>query len=239
MKLLAIETATDACSAALSINGDIHERFEIAPRAHTELILPMIDELMVEAGLTISQVDAMAFGRGPGAFTGVRIAVGVTQGIAFGADLPVVPVSTLAALAQGVVGAGKVNVSEGAREGSLGGKVLAALDARMDEVYWGAYQRNAAGLMELVGDECVSAPDQVPLPAGEGWQGAGAGWSAYEEALLARLAGQVTSWEGMCFPHARDVALLGVAGFEAGQAIPAEQALPVYLRDKVTWKKIR
>lgn len=223
MKLLAIETATDACSAALSIDGDIRERFEIAPRAHTELILPMIDELMAEAGLNISQVDAIAFGRGPGAFTGVRIAVGVTQGIAFAADLPVVPVSTLAALAQGVAA----------------DKVLAALDARMDEVYWGAYQRNAAGLMELVGDECVSVPGDVPLPTGENWQGAGAGWSAYETLLSAHCEQQLDSWDGLCFPHARDVVLLGAAQFAAGTAVAAEQALPVYLRDKVTWKKIR
>ena len=223
MKLLAIETATDACSAALSIDGEILERFEIAPRAHTELILPMIDELMAEAGLAVSQLDAMAFGRGPGAFTGVRIAVGVTQGIAFGADLPVVPVSTLAALAQG----------------ADNNNVLAALDARMDEVYWGAYQRNAAGLVELVGEECVSAPGDVPLPEGEGWQGAGAGWSAYEDTLPARCARQVALWDGSGFPHARDVVLLGIAGYEAGQGVVAEQALPVYLRDKVTWKKVR
>jgi len=223
VKLLAIETATDACSAALSIDGELRERFEIAPRAHTELILPMIDELMAEAGITISQMDAMAFGRGPGAFTGVRIAVGVTQGIAFAVDLPVVPVSTLAALAQGT------------RED----RVLAALDARMDEVYWGAYQRNAAGLMEQVGEECVSPPDEVPCPPGNDWRGAGAGWLAYEARLLACCAGQVTSWDGTGFPHAGDVARLGIAGYEAGQGVNAEQALPVYLRDKVTWKKIR
>jgi len=223
VKLLAIETATDACSAALSIDGELCERFEIAPRAHTELILPMIDELMAEAGITISQVDAMAFGRGPGAFTGVRIAVGVTQGIAFGADLPVVPVSTLAALAQG----------------AATDKVLAALDARMSEVYWGAYQRNTVGLMEPVGEECVSAHDAVPCPPGEGWQGVGSGWMAYETALSERCAEQTTSRDTAGFPHARDVAVLGIAGYEAGQGVAAGLALPVYLRDKVTWKKIR
>jgi len=232
VKLLAIETATDACSAALSIDGEIRERFELAPRAHTELILPMIDELMAEAGITISQVDAMAFGRGPGAFTGVRIAVGVTQGIAFAADLPVVPVSTLAAVAQGT------NADH----------VLVALDARMDEVYWGAYQRNAAGLVELVGEECVSSPAEVPLPNGplvasRTWLGAGAGWAAYQTVLAERCVDQLMvaepAWDGTALPHAADVALLGVAGFEAGQAVSAELALPVYLRDKVTWKKIR
>lgn len=223
MILLAIETATDACSAALAIDGEILERFEIAPRAHTELILPMIDELMAEAGIRIAQMDALAFSRGPGAFTGVRIAVGVAQGIAFGADLPVVPVSTLAALAQGM----------------RTDKVLAALDARMDEVYWGAYRRNASGVMELDGEECVSSPGEVPLPSGEGWQGAGTGWTAYESALSGRCAGHINAWDGAVFPRARDVAVLGLAGYRAGQAVSAEQALPVYLRDKVTWQKIR
>ena len=223
MILLAIETATDACSAALAIGDEVLERFEIAPRAHTELILPMIDELMAEAGIRIAQVDALAFSRGPGAFTGVRIAVGVAQGIAFGADLPVVPVSTLAALAQG----------------TSTDKVLAALDARMDEVYWGAYRRNAAGVMELDGEECVSAPGEVPLPSGQGWQGVGTGWAAYENALSGRCAGQINGWDGAVFPRARDVAILGLAGYQAGQAVSAEQALPVYLRDKVTWQKIR
>ena len=116
MILLALETATEACSAALAIDGDICERFEVAPRGHSQLILPMVDELMAEADIAIEQVDAIAFGRGPGAFTGLRIAVGVTQGIAFGADLPVVPVSSLAGLAQGCVS----------------DSVLAAIDARMD-----------------------------------------------------------------------------------------------------------
>ena len=242
MKLLAIETATDACSAALSIDGETIERFKVAPRAHTELILPMVDELMVEAGIGITQVDGIAFGRGPGAFTGVRIAVGVTQGIAFAADLPVVPVSTLAALAQGV------KVQEACRqethkqtntEKKLARRVLVALDARMDEVYWGAYQRNTAGIMELVGEECVSAPEGVPLPTGKDWVGAGIGWAVYDERLAARCEEHVSAWDGTYFPHAREVALLGVAGHMAGQGVSAEQALPVYLRDKVTWKKSR
>lgn len=237
MKLLAIETATEGCSAALSIDGELRERFQIAPRAHTELILPMIDELMAEVGINITQVDAMAFGRGPGAFTGVRIAVGVTQGIAFAADLPVVPVSTLAALAQGI---GTQGIGT---QGAFSDRVLVALDARMDEVYWGAYQRNDAGLMELLGEECVSPPADVPLVEGENWRGAGAGWTAYESVLSERCASHLVTgagaWDGTALPHARDVALLGLAGFNAGQAVSAEQALPVYLRDKVTWKKIR
>ncbi len=223
MILLALETATEACSAALAVDGDIRERFEVAPRGHSLLILPMIDELMAEAEISIEQVDAIAFGRGPGAFTGLRIAVGVTQGIAFGADLPVVPVSTLAALAQG----------------SESNNVLAAIDARMDEVYWGAYQRNGAGLMVLFGEEAVIPPGQIPLPEGEDWVGAGTGWGSYSTILAERCGGKLSAWNGESLPHAADVARLGIAGFNAGEATSAELAMPVYLRDQVAWKKSR
>jgi len=157
MKILALETATEACSAALNIDGEIRERFEIAPRGHSELILPMLESLLAEADIPLGQVDALAFGRGPGAFTGVRIGVGVAQGVAFGAELPVLPVSTLAALAQA----------------TDAGQVLAALDARMDEVYWGRYRRDERGLMRLQGEECVAAPEATPLAQGEDWLGAG------------------------------------------------------------------
>ena len=161
MKILAIETATEACSAALLIDGKIIERYQVQPRMHSQLILPMMNELLAEAGVALTALDAIAFGRGPGAFTGVRIAVGVAQGAAFAADLPVVPVSTLAALAQ-----------RGFRE-SGGRRLLPAYDARMQEVYWAAYEVDAQGLVSIrVADE-VSAPDQVTLPDGEGWQGVG------------------------------------------------------------------
>lgn len=223
MILLALETATEACSAALAVDGDIRERFEVAPRGHSELILPMVDELMAEADISIERVDAVAFGRGPGAFTGLRIAVGVTQGIAFGADLPVVPVSTLAALAQGCES----------------NRVLAAIDARMDEVYWGAYERNSAGLMVKYGKEAVLPPGQVPLPEGEDWFGVGTGWGSYSSILAEHCGDKLEGWNGESLPHAADVARLGIAGFNAGEAIRAELAIPVYLRDKVAWKKSR
>lgn len=223
MILLALETATEACSAALAVDGDIRERFEVAPRGHSELILPMVDELMAEADISIEQVDAVAFGRGPGAFTGLRIAVGVTQGIAFGADLPVVPVSTLAALAQGCES----------------NRVLAAIDARMDEVYWGAYERNSAGLMVLYGEEAVLPPGQVPLPEGEGWFGVGTGWGSYSSILAEHCGDKLEGWNGENLPHAADVARLGIAGYNAGEVVKAELAIPVYLRDQVAWKKSR
>lgn len=223
MKILALETATEACSAALNIDGEIIERYEIAPRGHSALILPMLESLLVEADITLQQVDALAFGRGPGAFTGVRIGVGVAQGVAFGAELPVLPISTLAALAQT----------------HDGDHVLAAIDARMDEVYWGQYRRDAQGLMVLQGEECVIAPAHTPAVDGHDWQGAGSGWGAYAEALMTRHAGQVTSVIADIFPRASALSRLAVSAFAAGRAVSAEQALPVYLRDKVTWKKIR
>ncbi|HDP89812.1 MAG TPA: tRNA (adenosine(37)-N6)-threonylcarbamoyltransferase complex dimerization subunit type 1 TsaB, partial [Thioalkalivibrio sp.] len=152
MKILAIDTATDACSAALFLDGEVTSRFELAPRRHTELILPMVGSLLEEAGLAVTDLDAVAFGRGPGAFTGLRIAAGVAQGLALGADLPVIPVSTLATMAQQVM-------DEAGAEA-----VAAALDARMGEVYWGCYRRDAEGVAEPVGPETVCAPQAVPVP---------------------------------------------------------------------------
>lgn len=223
MKILALETATEACSAALYIDAEIRERFEIAPRGHSELILPMLESLLVEADISLQQVDALAFGRGPGAFTGVRIGVGVAQGVAFGADLPVLPISTLAALAQATDAA----------------RVLAAIDARMDEVYWGRYQRDDRGLMRLQGEECVAAPAATPTVSGEDWLGAGSGWGVYGDSLRMRHAGRVSVLAPEVLPRAAAISQLGAAAFAAGETVSAEQALPVYLRDKVTWKKIR
>lgn len=221
MKLLAIETATEACSAALYLDGDVRERFQLAPREHSRLLLPMLDELLAETDITLKMLDALAFGRGPGSFTGVRIAASIIQGIALGRDLPVVSVSSLAALAQGMFRAHRES------------QVLAAIDARMDEVYWGAYRADADGTMRLVGEERVLAAQDVPLPEGEGWTGAGTGWQTYGAELSERLGRQVSQWHGERYPSAADVAVLGAAGFDEGQAVSAEQALPVYLRDKV------
>jgi len=221
MILLALETATEACSAALLQDGEILERFQVSPRGHSQLILPMVDELLAEAGVTMSQVDAVAFGRGPGAFTGLRIAVGVTQGIAFAADLPVIPVSTLAVLAQG----------------SKADKVLTAIDARMDEVYWAAYLKNSQGVMSLEGQEQVLSASEVPLPEGDHWYGVGTGWGSYQSILRERCGQQVEGYDGQALPRARDVARLGEARFLTGEVVSAEQALPVYLRDQVAWKK--
>lgn len=224
MKLLAIDTATEACSAALYIDGMISERYALAPREHARLILPMADELLREADIKPAQLDAVAFGRGPGAFTGLRIAAGVAQGIAYGADLAVAPISTLAALAQGCH-----------RERGVT-RVLAAIDARIGEVYWGMYERAGDGLVELRGEECVVTPDAVSLPEGEGWCGAGGGWTAYGDTLCARLQGRVTDIDAARYPRAHDVALLAAAACRRGEAVSAEQAAPVYLRDEIAVK---
>ena len=223
-KLLALDTTEEACSAALLIGAEVVERFAIAPRRHSELILPMMDGLLAEAGLHLGDLDALAFARGPGSFTGVRIAASVAQGVAFGADLPVVPVSSLQALAQG-----------GAREHAVHA-VLGALDARMYEVYWGAYRADAAGMVRPVVDECVCAPDQVPMPDRDTWIGVGSGWASYAEALTARC-GMALEAFGDARVHAQDVARLAAALFAEGAAVAADQALPVYLRDQVAWAK--
>lgn len=224
MNILALDTSTEACSAALMVGDAIIEDFRIAPRQHTELVLSMMDNLLTEAGLARNQLDGLVFGRGPGAFTGVRIATGVAQGVAFALDIPVAPVSTLAALAQGAL-------RESGRR-----KVLAVIDARMDEVYAAAYVESDSGLMQPVADECVCAPGTLPVLEGEGWYGAGSGWQAYADALKSHLGSAVSQWDGAALPHARDMLVLGAGVLHRGEGVDAARALPVYLRDNVAKK---
>ncbi len=220
MKLLALDTATEACSAALYIDGEIAQRYQLAPREHSKLILQMLDDLLAEAGVSLKQLDALAFGRGPGSFMGLRIAAGVVQGIALAHELPIVPVSTLASIAH-------IAMAECATE-----RVLAAIDARMDEVYWGAYQR-VGELPLLLGAEQVIPPQLVPLPDGTGWLGAGTGWGSYAATLNTRLQGRVQHALPQCFPSAASIATLALPLFLAGKHVDAAQAIPVYLRDNV------
>lgn len=224
MKLLAVETATEACSAALMIDGEITEQFSLAAKGHTKLILPMIDSLMSEARLTPTDLDGLAFGCGPGSFTGVRIAAGIIQGIAFALDLPVVPVSNLAAVAQDFFDQTQENLA------------FVAMDARMDEIYWGVYQRNADGYAELIGKETVTPVSEIEFPDVSG-VGIGSGWKVYRQELLSRLSHCVLRYESDNLPRARAVARLGVEGFKQGLAVAVEQAMPVYLRDKVAKKE--
>jgi tRNA threonylcarbamoyladenosine biosynthesis protein TsaB len=259
MKLLAVETSTQACSAALYIDGVICERFELTSNEHTRLILPMIDSLLSDAGLRPQQLDALAFGCGPGSFTGIRIATGVIQGIAFGADLPVVPVSTLAAIAQDffdnnsktVLNTDKANgvcspLHSGEGEDyqkntnsdypQYSNVVFTAMDARMGEIYWGVYRRGEQGFAELIGKESVIPAADVEFPDLTG-VGAGSGWGVYRQELMTRLAGRVSYCEIDLLPRACAIARLGVHGFEQGRAVAVEQAMPVYLRDKVAKKE--
>lgn len=224
MKLLAIETAAEACSAALFIDGEISLRYEVQPRKHSELIMPMLDDLLHEAGLKPTQLDGLAFGCGPGSFTGVRIAAGVAQGVAFGADIPVVRVSTLSALAQGHY-----------RQSGYS-RVLPAFDARMQEIYWGCYQLQESGLMGALFPDEISAADQVTQPQGDGWHGVGSGWGSYVDELSNMVGGGLESVTSDLYCSAHDVALLGVYGLEQGDAVLAEEALPQYLRDDVAKK---
>jgi tRNA threonylcarbamoyladenosine biosynthesis protein TsaB len=220
MKLLALDTATEACTVALWLDGEVLERVEPGSQ-HSERILLMVDALLADAGLVLTQLDALAFGRGPGSFTGLRIGAGVTQGLAFGADLPVVPVSSLAALAQGVDAP----------------KVLAAFDARMHQVYWGAYQRGPEGLVTPVMAEAVVEPAQAPLPAGHVWVVAGSGWDAYKSIWEPRIRQHGSIGLSGVVPHARDVAILATAQFQAGEVVAPEFAVPIYIRDDVAKKQ--
>lgn len=222
MKILAIETATEACSAALDINNNCIQRFEIAPRQHTQLILPMIDELLREADIKINDLDAIAFGQGPGAFTGVRIAIGVIQGLAFAHDLPVIPVSTLAALAQHF-----------ANEHQC---IASAIDARMQEIYWGLYKKDDSGIMQTIIEEQVCSPTEASIP-GEGvWFGVGTGWNTYSEELQSKFTNNFLGFNGDILPSATDIITLAKPAYIEGKAVSVETATPVYLRNNVANK---
>ncbi len=224
--ILAIDTATEACSAALSLDGQMIARYQFAPRQHTRLILPMVEEILAEAGVTLSSLDAIAFARGPGAFTGLRIAAAVTQGLAYAVNLPVIPVSTLAAMAWAAWR------ERGERQ------VLCAIDARMQEVYWAAYQVDSGHLLPLV-DEVVCAPQDVVIPDQGLWYGVGSGWATYGSQLHQRMGHRLTGWAGTALPEARYIAELALPMLASGAQVEAHLALPVYLRNQVARKASR
>ncbi|ADT87604.1 tRNA (adenosine(37)-N6)-threonylcarbamoyltransferase complex dimerization subunit type 1 TsaB [Vibrio furnissii] len=226
-KILALDTATEVCSVALMVGDTLYSRSEVAPRDHTKKILPMVDEVLKEAGVTLQELDALAFGRGPGSFTGVRIGIGIAQGLAFGADLPMIGVSTLAAMAQGAY-----------REHGMT-RVATAIDARMSEVYWGRFERQADGTWLTIDDECVIAPDALceKIDADSTpWGTAGTGWDAYSDALAALPLTRQDS--GVLYPQAQDMVVLAAQALANGETLAAENASPVYLRDTVAWKKL-
>lgn len=220
-RILAIDTSTDGCSVALAFDGATLERFEILPRGHANHVLPMVQALLAEAGTTLGALEAIAFCQGPGSFTGVRVATSVVQGLAFAVDLPVAPVSTLAALAQG------------AWHDDRADAVLAALDARMGEVYWGCYRLDGEVMVALRPDSVVS-PALAPIPEVGAWFGVGSGWRAHEGALVDAAGARVDRYDGERVPRALHVLPLALAAAKENRLVDAAEALPVYLRDRVT-----
>ena len=217
MKLLAFETSTEACSVAVWVDGEVCERFEIAPRRHAELALPWADEVLAQAGVARTALDAIAVGRGPGAFTGVRLAIALAQGVALALDRPIVPVSTLAALALQ----------------ARAPRVLAAIDARMGEVYAAAFRCEGDNAFALDAER-VLAPGAVVLPDDTNdWIGVGTGFDAGEGVLRNSLEGRFSRIDADALPRASDVARLGAQAFKRGEAVAPERAEPAYLRDNV------
>lgn len=220
MNILALDTSTEYCSAALLSDAGIRTREERAGQRHSELLLPMVEALLQEAGTPASALDAVAFGAGPGSFTGLRIACGVAQGLGMGLGVPVVPVGTLLALAQA---SGRPNV-------------IACLDARMGEVYHAAYRRTGDAAWEEVLAPSVCPAAEVPLVDGTGWHGAGSGFATYGEALARRYGDRLASADAEAWPRAAAIAELAVQSLRTGGGLPAEQAVPVYVRDRVALK---
>jgi tRNA threonylcarbamoyladenosine biosynthesis protein TsaB len=217
--ILAIETSSELASCALLSGAHVLARESNGVRTHSQSVLPMVQELLAEADIKVADVDAIAFGAGPGSFTGVRTACGVAQGLAFGAELPVLPLVTLEAMAEACR----------ARCGAV--EVLAVLDARMGEVYWAQY-RYQDGWQAVV-EPRLSSPDEVaPLPADQ-LAACGNGFSAYPDAFAGKDFAQRA--DTAIVPHARELALIGARAFAAGQALPAAQAQPLYLRNKVAY----
>lgn len=220
MNLLAIETATESCSVALVHGDEVIARSELAPRRHAERVLPMADELLAEAGIGRHALNVIAVGRGPGAFTGVRLGVSLAQGMAMALDLPVVTISSLAALAL-----------EAPEDDDAA--ILAVIDARMGEIYAASYRRDENGGLIALDDERVCKAADLSLPKATAWHVVGSGWATYAEVIGERLTGTLRSADGACYPQARHVAELAAREFLAGRAQAPELALPVYLRDKV------
>ncbi len=226
-RILALDTATEACSAALLHQQQIDARFEIAPRDHTQRILPLVQELLQAQQLELSALDVLAFGRGPGSFTGVRIGIGIAQGLALGANLPMIGVSSLATMAQGAWRVGGAT------------RVLAAIDARMGELYWAEYQRDEQGAWHGAETEAVLKPEaaKARIASLDGaWATVGTGWQAYPE-LMTSPGAQLIATD-VLLPAAEDMLPLALSAWQRDEAVAVENAEPVYLRNEVAWKKL-
>lgn len=220
MRILALDTSTEYCSLALFLDGQTDVRDVYAGQRHSEICLPLIEDMLSEAGIALSSLDGIAFGSGPGSFTGLRIACGVAQGLAFAADLPVAPIGTLDALAHAVPGS----------------RVVACIDARMGQVYHAAFARDARGQFDTVYPPGLYHPDEVPALEGSGWYGVGTGFRAYQAALTARYGMALDGVEPERMPRARDMAELAVQVFARGDGIDPALASPLYVRDRVALK---
>ncbi len=219
MKIIGIETSTEYCSVALWQGGVVSEKIEHVGQKHSEMLIAMLDAVLQEAGIKLAQLDGIAYGMGPGSFTGVRIACGVTQGLALGANLPVIGICTLQALAQA---SGKE-------------KVIASLDARMAEVYFAVYEK-FEGEWQTVCAPCLCLPQDTPGVEGAGWLGVGSGFAAHGTILQARYDGQLAEVDAACVPLASAIVQLAAPMFATGLGVDAAQAMPLYLRDKVALK---
>ncbi|MGD8347324.1 MAG: tRNA (adenosine(37)-N6)-threonylcarbamoyltransferase complex dimerization subunit type 1 TsaB [Lysobacterales bacterium] len=223
-RLLAIETSAETCSVALEFDGDVRESFEHAPMKHAELILPAVNALLDAAGVRMPDLDAIAFGRGPGSFTSLRIGIGVVQGLAWGADIPVVPVSSLAAVAQGVL--------DGIDNDS---RILVAMDARMGEVFHGEFVKGSGATVVAAGDEGVCAPGDLSMAGA--WIAAGNGFERFE--ALEGLARDALACRSDAWPRASAVLQLAHAWLLENEALPAGMAQPVYIRNNVAERPAR
>lgn len=227
MRILAIDTATEACSVALWNDGKTGAHFELCPREHTQRILPLVQQQLSDGGVTLADLDALAFGRGPGSFTGVRIGIGIAQGLALGADLPMIGVSTLMTMAQGAW----------RKTGAT--RVLAAIDARMGEVYWAEYQRNEEGVWHGEETESVLKPEAVNARLKNlsgNWATVGTGWPAWPD--LAQDSGLTLTDGEILLPAAEDMLPLACQRLARQQTVAVEAAEPIYLRNEVAWKKL-
>ncbi len=219
MRVLALETSTEYCSVALWLDGKVSERCELAGQGHSLMLIPMLDSLLKEAGLKLADMDGIAFGAGPGSFTGVRIACSAAQGLALGTDKPVVGVCTLHALA----------------EATGRDKVIAVLDARMAEVYHAVYEkRNGAWL--AVCEPSLRLPQEAPAIEGRDWLGVGSGFLAHGDQLNARYGGNLSGVDAQAVPQAAAIARIAASQFAAGLGVDAADAMPLYLRNKVALK---
>jgi len=225
-KLLAVETSTEICSVALYSDGDCSEYYENAPMRHAELLLPAVQTLLDGAGLPLAGLDAIAFGRGPGSFTSLRIGIGVVQGLAWGAGLPVVPVSSLAAVAQQAA-------EKASRDAAT---ICVAMDARMKEVYTANFQRQGDGFVTAAGAERVCSPDRVGVPGGGPFIAAGNGFERFDS--LGPLAGEALECHPDIWPRAEMICTLALKWLDNNEPLPAGQAQPVYVRNNVASKPV-